>query len=391
MFEIFKPGLYIDFMGKVRWLLGASATLVAVSIVAIALRGLNFGLDFVGGYEIQVSLPEPVAEGRIKEIIAPLGIDDARVQRYGDQSGREYLILVRQHGTLMEADKAALQEEFEKLAGGSENIDAWSMAESGETVRVGFATPVTEEQVRAVLDRQGLKVRDITRSEREDRPTYTIELLSLGSQIEQALRTGLSLAPGADIVRRVEFVGPQVGAQLRNQGILAVVYALVFLLLYIAVRFDFYFSPGAVLALAHDVLITLGVYAVLQIEVSMSTVAAMLTIVGYSINDTIVVYDRVRENLAKLRGRDLRHLVSTSVSETLARTILTSSTIAVVVALIVFGGRDLADFSVALLVGFVAGTYSSFSVAAPTYVLLRERYDRKIAADRATRSAAVTG
>ncbi len=383
MFEIFKPGLYIDFMGKMRWLLGVSGLLVAVSIALVATRGLNFGLDFSGGYEVQVLLPQPATEAEIKDAIGKVGVDNARVQRYGDQAGKEYLILVREQGSVRDEERAAVRDDFDKLAGDPQAVEGWSMAESGETLHVGFTVPVSEQQVRSTLEKRGLKVKSITRGEREDAPKYSIELWSTGALIERGLRDGLKVSPDVDIVRRVEFVGPQVGAQLRNQGLMALVYALVFLLLYIAVRFDFYFSPGAIVAVAHDVIITLGVFALFQIEFTMSTVAALLTIIGYSINDTIVVYDRVRENLAKYKGRELRHLVSASVSETLSRTILTSSTIAVVVALIVFGGRDLADFSVAMLVGFIAGTYSSFSIAAPCYVLLRERFDRRTKSDKA--------
>jgi len=388
MFEIFKPGLYVDFMGKMRLLTGLSAAVVVASIAIIGVRGINFGLDFVGGYEVEVKLPHPVGEPEIKGFIAPLGVEDARVQRTGDQSGDEYLIFVRQHGTLKEADKAAIKKDIEALASGPENIAALTMAESGETLHVELHKPVAESDLRALFERRGLPIKSFVRSAREDAPTYDVEVVSLSSQIEQSLIKGLGLPADADIVRRVEFVGPQVGSQLRTQGLLALLAALGFLLLYVAVRFDFYFSPGAIVALMHDVIVTLGVYALFQIEFTMSTIAALLTIIGYSINDTIVVYDRVRENIAKLRGRELRHLVSTSVSETLSRTVLTSSTIAVVIALIIFGGRDLADFSVALLVGFVAGTYSSFSSAAPLYVVLRERFGARAGGASASSTAA---
>ena len=226
-------------------------------------------------------------------------------------------------------------------------------------------------------------------SERADQPEYTIELYSIGSQIEDALVKEMGVK-STDI--SVEFVGPQVGSQLRNQGIMAVVYSLLFLLLYIAVRFDFYFAPGAIIATLHDVIIVLGVFSFFQIDFTLSTVAGILTLIGYSLNDTVVVYDRIRENVARMRGRELRHLVSSSISETLSRTILTSGvTLLVVVSLLVWGGRSLMDFSVCLLVGITVGTYSSIAIAAPTYVLLREHYDRRLKAKAATTTAAAAG
>jgi preprotein translocase subunit SecF len=381
MFEFFKPGIYVDFMHKFRLFGSLSGALIVASIVSMLVRGFNFGLDFAGGYEIQVKLPKAAAEEQIKEVIKPLGIEDARVQRLGAQNGLEYLILIRQQGTVSDKDKAAIKSEVEALAGGADKLDNWSMAESGETMHAGFQQAVSEDQVRAALAKHGLKIRNITRGERDDRPDYTIELYSVGGQIERALTKAFGLESGNV---SIEFVGPQVGAQLRNQGIMAVIYSLFFLLIYIAVRFDLYFSPGAIIATVHDVIIVLGVFSFFQIDFTLSTVAGILTLIGYSLNDTVVVYDRIRENVARMRGRELRHLVSSSISETLSRTILTSGvTLLVVVSLLVWGGRSLMDFSVCLLVGITVGTYSSVAIAAPTYVLLREHYDRRIKAKAA--------
>ena len=378
MIEFFKPGLYWDFMGHVRGLLGVSIALVVLSIVSIVTLGFNFGIDFAGGYEIQIKLPKAATEAEIKEQLSTLDIEKARVQRFGDQSGIEYLILVREHGTLKEADSEQIKKDFEALAGGSDHITNWSVSESGEILRVGFAQPISEEAVRNVITARELKLKNIHKSDRVDSPEYTIELVSLGGQIANAIVAGLGLPKDTDILSKVEFVGPQVGSQLRNQGIMAVIYSLIFILLYTAIRFDFYFAPGAIVCIVHDVIVTLGFLSVLQIEFTLATVAGLLTLVGYSINDTIVIFDRIRENLTRLRGRELRHLVSTSISDTLSRTILTSvSVLLVVVALLIFSGRALADFSMVLLVGTIVGTYSSMSVAAPCYVFMRERYGKR--------------
>ena len=386
MFEFFKPGIFIDFMHKFRIFGTLSGAMIVASIVSMATRGFNFGLDFAGGYEVTVKLPQASDESHIKQAIAPVGVEDVRVQRLGEQNGREFLILVRKQGTMTEKDKDAVKADFEALAGGADRLDGWTIAESGETMHVGFDHPVSPEQARQVVEKRGFKVANVTRSEREDKPEYTIDLYSVGAQIQDALVKQFGANPN-DI--SVEFVGPQVGSQLRNQGIMAVVYSLVFLLLYIAVRFDFYFSPGAIIATLHDVIIVLGVFSIFQIDFTLSTVAGILTLIGYSLNDTVVVYDRIRENVARLRGRELRNLVSTSISETLSRTILTSGvTLLVVISLLVWGGRSLMDFSVCLLVGITVGTYSSIAIAAPTYVILREHYDRRVKAKAARTNAA---
>ncbi|MBT6489863.1 MAG: protein translocase subunit SecF, partial [Deltaproteobacteria bacterium] len=206
--------------------------------------------------------------------------------------------------------------------------------------------------------------------------------------IETALREGTGVASSEQLVKRVEFVGPQVGAELRNDGIMAIVYALGFILLYIAVRFDLAFAPGAVLALIHDVLITVGVFSALGLEFNLPVIAAILAIVGYSLNDTIVVYDRIRENSLRYRGRTLRDLVNTSLNQTLSRTLLTSATtMLVVLALLIVGGGIIRDFSIALTVGVLVGTYSSVAIASPAYIFLRERAEKKVTANKGKSSA----
>jgi preprotein translocase subunit SecF len=180
-----------------------------------------------------------------------------------------------------------------------------------------------------------------------------------------------------------------VGAELRNDGIMAIVYALGFILLYIAVRFDLAFAPGAVLALIHDVLITVGVFSLLQLEFNLPVIAAILAIVGYSLNDTIVVYDRIRENSLRYRGRTLRDLVNTSLNQTLSRTLLTSATtMLVVLALLIVGGGIIRDFSIALTVGVMVGTYSSVAIASPAYIFLRERAEKKVSSSKGKSAAA---
>ena len=189
-----------------------------------------------------------------------------------------------------------------------------------------------------------------------------------GAELVEALR----LASGTEVtMRRMEFVGPQVGEELREQGGLALLLALGVVMLYVAIRFQFKFSVGAVVALAHDVIITLGVFSLLQLDFDLTVLAALLAVIGYSLNDTIVVADRIRENFRKLRTGEPIHIINISLTETLGRTLVTSfTTILVLLALFFFGGEMIHSFAFALLIGVVVGTYSSIYVAANILLLM---------------------
>jgi preprotein translocase subunit SecF len=188
----------------------------------------------------------------------------------------------------------------------------------------------------------------------------------LGDQVFAALQKQNT---GADL-RRVEFVGPQVGEELREKGGLALLYALIGILIYVAVRFEWRFALGSVIALVHDVIITLGFFSLAQLEFDLNVLAAFLTIIGYSINDSIVVFDRIRENFRKVRKRSTEEIMNLSINETISRTIMTGiSTLLVLLALYLYGGSVLSAFSLTLIVGIVIGTYSSVYVAS-TYALM---------------------
>jgi preprotein translocase subunit SecF len=186
----------------------------------------------------------------------------------------------------------------------------------------------------------------------------------LSTIILTALQEGVE---GEIIMRRVEFVGPQVGEELTEQGILAVVYALIGIFLYVMMRFQWRFSVGAVAALVHDIIITMGILSLLQIEFDLTVVAALLAVIGYSLNDTIVLFDRIRENFPRMRKSTPMEVVNTSVNETLSRTLMTSlTTLLVLIALFVFGGEIIHAFAFTLIVGVLVGTYSSIYVASAT-------------------------
>src|SRR6202044_3182587 len=191
-----------------------------------------------------------------------------------------------------------------------------------------------------------------------------------------SLNSGFSL--GNFTIRNVEIVGPKVGAQLRHQAFWATIYALGGMLVYIAFRFEWVYGAAAVLAVFHDVLITLGFFSLFHYEISLTVIAALLTLVGYSMNDTIVIFDRVRENSRLMRREPLAEIVNRAINQTLSRTILTSGlTFLTVLVLYLMGGEVLRSFSFAMVVGVVIGTYSSFGIAAPIVVLWNKYHDGK--------------
>ncbi|WP_018231427.1 protein translocase subunit SecF [Thioalkalivibrio thiocyanodenitrificans] len=276
----------IDFMGRRRIALVISAILILGSILLLATRGLNFGIDFTGGTVIEVGYPEPVALEEVREQLESGGYGRAIVQYFGTSQD----ILIR------------------------------------------------------LAPREG-----------EDSAELSTEVIRV-----------LGAGPGTDIdLRRVEFVGPQVGEELREQGGLAMLYAMFGILIYVALRFEWRFSVGSVLALVHDVLITLGIFSLIQAEFDLSVLAAILAVIGYSLNDTIVVYDRIRENFRKLRKEHAEAVMNKSVNQMLSRTIITSgTTLLVLLALFFLGGAVINNFALALIIGVLVGTYSSIYIAA---------------------------
>ena len=243
--------------------------------------------------------------------------------------------------------------------------------QGGILMQLQFEQPIPAQEIRDALAEIGLA---------------DAEIQHFGGDREAIIRVGVE-AGGEDVtdeilgavneahpdnpaeVRRVELVGPKVGGELRNRATLAILYALIGILIYISLRFEFKFAVGAVAALVHDVLITLGVFSLLGLEVTLPVVAALLTIVGYSLNDTIVIYDRIREDRRKMYGKSFVDIVNTSLNESLSRTIVTSvTTLVVVICLFAFGGEVIRDFAFALIIGVIVGTYSSLYVASPLVV-----------------------
>ena len=280
-----------NIMGYRKFAIFLSISLIVGSIAMLGLRGLNFGVDFTGGYLIEVGYPQAVELGVVREVLDSGGFTDATVQHFGSASE----VLIR------------------------------------------------------IAPRLGVE----------------------GVELSNSVLTMLSADGTETSMRRVEFVGPQVGEELREQGGLAVLYALICIVIYIWLRFEKKFSIGAVIALVHDVLIVLGVFAVLQLEFDLSVLAAILAVIGYSLNDTIVVFDRIRENFRKLRKGTPIEVINISINQTLSRTVITSATtLLVLFSLFIFGGEVIAGFALALIVGVFIGTYSSIYVASGTVLML---------------------
>ncbi|MBW2599193.1 MAG: protein translocase subunit SecF [Deltaproteobacteria bacterium] len=245
----------------------------------------------------------------------------------------------------------------------------------GTLVQIKFSQETSTDRIRDSLKTIGLGNSVIQRFGYHDNNEFLIKtersssaLKGLSNKIEAALNS--SYNNGDFEIRRVEVVGPKVGKDLREKGMLAMLYAVIGILIYVTWRFELRYAVGAVIALIHDVVITVGIFSLMDKEFTLPIIAALLTIIGYSLNDTIVVYDRIRENIKGIRKQPLKNIVNSSINQVLSRTVLTSlTTLFVVLALFIFGGAVIHDFAFALLVGILVGTYSSIFVASPTILV----------------------
>lgn len=251
--------------------------------------------------------------------------------------------------------------------------------QGGTLMQLQFEERVEIADLRSAMEQVGFGSAEIQRFGTPEE--VLIRVLALegeeGRKASEQIRTAISeQIPGNPFqVRRLEQVGPEIGSELRGQAVLAILSALLGIVLYISIRFEFKFAIAAIIALVHDILITLGVFSVLNLEIGLSIIAAFLTIVGYSLNDTIVVFDRVRENLKAMRREAYDSLVNMSINQSLSRTVVTSvTTFLVVLVLYLGGGEVIRNFAFALIIGVVIGTYSSIFVASPVIVEWEARY-----------------
>jgi preprotein translocase subunit SecF len=396
--QIFKNKTNYDFMGKSRTLGTISLLAVIASVLLAVIWQPRFGIDFVGGTEIQVKFKDTKANAsNIRAELKKMGFAGADVVSFGS-SETEYLIRLREVSRIDEQEQQKIQAAFRKELGDNK-VEKFEFSPGGDKLTVNLATDLSIADVEKAGKAAGLDMAGVTDdsvgsgNEEEDNArkceSSTCRLIvkgqfvyeiSLNGVTEQVLEAFRSQPWGEGAIKmRSEWVGAKVGEQLRNDGISSILYALLFIMVYIALRFDLRFAPGAVVALIHDICITVGIFTILRIEVSLATVAALLTIVGYSLNDTIVVFDRIRENLSVSREVKLMSVINKSLNETLSRTIMTSvTTLLAVLALYFIGWKtSLRDFSFALVIGVIVGTYSSIYVATPVVVWLDRFFAKK--------------
>lgn len=259
----------------------------------------------------------------------------------------------------------------------------------GSLVQVRFDQPTTAADLRASLGNTSFTLTQFGQADEFLVRAPLVEGVEI-EQVAEDVTAQLRAAPDVDDfeVVRTELVGPKIGAELQRNAALAILFSFILTLVYVAIRFEFRFGLASIIATAHDILLTLGFLALFRVEIALPTVAAILTIVGYSLNDTIVVFDRIRENLNRKGGRreDFVKLVDRSINETLPRTVMTSgTTLAVLTALLLLGGAVIRDFTVVLILGVIIGTYSSIFVASPALLEIQKRWEKK--AEREKRKA----
>jgi len=422
MFQFIKPGVNFDFVGRRKIAYVLSSALIIASVLLLILRGgPNYGVDFSGGVLIQVKLDRAHSPSEIKKALEPVRLEDSIIQEFGQVRRFDYLIQVKKNSG--EGVKQALISRFgdQVEIGPTEKAEVEGIFKT--RVRFDKKQEVSElTEAMAGFKDDLVEIKDLGQVKEFEylirvRETE-LELAGLSETVKESLIA--AFGEGLDM-RRVEMVGPKVGKDLRQKALFAVFYAILFIAIYISGRFEYKwtmsivmalslalvvygtssfgvsvtwlivvalivtlglcwflrlkYALGAVIALIHDVTITLGAFALTNREISLSIIAALLTIVGYSLNDTIIVFDRIRENVRRFRRRPFDETMNASINETLSRTILTSSTtLVVIVALFILGGGVIHDFAFAITIGILVGTYSSIFVASPVLLIWEEKF-----------------
>jgi preprotein translocase subunit SecF len=362
-----------DFMGKRIWALGISTAINILSLLGVAFVGLNFGIDFEGGIAMQVRAKQGTIHlDELRATTGSLGVGEVALQEFGDNT-TALIRVQRQEGS---AQCVAHADRVMKHRAG----DGWSVKPSPDT-KVGdveFTAPGSLDAAgwRDAVSRVGLTVleRQLPRG-----ATNTAKIdMTPEQRAEWCQQVAIKLFEDAISskydLRGTESVGPKIGEELMHSGVIAVLVTMAAIAVYMWFRFEWQFGLGALIAMLHDVISTLGIFVLFQLDFSLTALAAVLTIAGYSINDTVVVFDRVRENLRRYKRMNLVELLNFSINETLSRTLMTSTTVFVaVLALVIFGGPVLYSFSIAMLWGVIVGTYSSIWIACAGLVFMKLR------------------
>ncbi|HEY0760178.1 MAG TPA: protein translocase subunit SecF [Acidisarcina sp.] len=378
--ELFR-NVNIDWLGKKWYFLGFSLIFSVAGLLSLFFwHGLPLDVDFRGGTQVRVKFEQVPDVNRIRAAMDRAGIRDARIVAFGPAVNHEVLIDLAQRDTseaALDAGRAtivnALTTNYSQTApanAGKLDLDSAgngqaiaSLLAQRDPLHLGSGDAATQrynQQAAALLQYRDKQHGGIIDS--LDSLSGVADPAVVSELRQDAYLSGFS-------IRNVEIVGPQVGSQLRHQALVATLYSLLGMLVYLWFRFELIYGVAAVVAVFHDTLITIGAFSLSNREISLTVIAAILTLIGYSMNDTIVVFDRIRENLRLSRREDLAAVVNRSINQTLSRTVLTSGlTFLTVLSLYVFGGEVLKGFSFALVIGILIGTYSSIAVAAPMLV-----------------------
>ncbi len=374
----FFHNVNIDFLGK-KWYFLAFSLIFSVSGLLSMLfwHGIPWGVDFRGGTLVYVKFSHTPDDNQIRTAMDRAGLRNAKIQRYGAPPNNEVLIDLSQRETTEQALDAGKNNIVKALQtntpAGKEDLNNASSLKiknvllDKDPMRLGTdADARYTAQAKAIVD---------FRDKAQGGVLNSMEQLKGAPGVDPAAAATLSdtffLSDFG--VRNVEIVGPQVGGQLRKQAGLATLYSLAGMLVYLGFRFEWIYGVAAVVTVFHDTLITVGAFSLTNTDISLTVIAAILTLIGYSNNDTIVVFDRIRENIKLMRREKLSEIVNRSINQTLSRTILTAGlTFLTVLALFLFGGEVLRGFSLALVIGILIGTYSSIAIAAPILVAYQD-------------------
>ena len=383
--ELFR-GNNVDWLGKKWYFLAFSLVFSVSGLLSILFwHHINLGVDFRGGTLVYVQFEQPPNADRIRQAMDRAGIHDSRIQPYGTAAQKQVAISLAQNETQESALDTGRETIVQALnanysSNGAANQGKLDLDNAGQGALVQFLQQSDPEHLASTgavdaAQRYAQQATAILHHRDRDLGGVFSSIDQLNGVADPAvvnqLKQGTYLS--GFHVFAADVIGPQVGAALRKQALLATLYSLAGMLVYLWFRFELIYGVAAVVAVFHDTLITIGAFSLADKEITLTVIAAILTLIGYSMNDTIVVFDRIRENLRLSRRENLTSVVNRSINQTLSRTVLTSGlTFLTVLSLYLFGGEVLRGFSFALVIGILIGTYSSIAVAAPMLVAYQE-------------------
>ncbi len=369
----------IDFMGKRSFFFIVSSILILLGFINILFRGLSFGIDFNGGTEIALQFEKSIDIAFIRDEVDKIGLGEIEVKTFGSSTG----VLIRTE--LQELPASILPQVKSRIESAISNtlpgVQKSITDSSNSSITYEFQDHKTAEIVNNRLYADGFQTSKVT----EDTTNRGVNVrLGISDWVKDNLRESFKDNPFT--VLKEDRVGPKVGNELKTDAVIAIILSLIAILIYISFRFKFTFAVGAVIALFHDVLLTLGLFAMLygvipglNLDINLTIVAAFLTLIGYSMNDTVVVFDRVREHLKIHKSLPLEQNINQAINKTFSRTIITGvATIMSIIVLVIVGGEVLRGFAFALLIGMIAGTYSSVFVASAFVLEVANRTNQKI-------------